>query len=87
VGAPIIGGSRFPIVAGIDANGCNSWPYELASSVGIPRTFFAGPGFLPGIRAFEYGTRETTKLVRGEQLISVTNPTREWRRVYAGYDV
>ncbi len=85
--APIVGGATFPIVAGIDANGCNSWPYELASSAGIPHTFFAGPGFRTGIRAFEYGTRETTTLVRGEQLISVTNPTREWRRVYAGYDL
>ncbi len=85
--APIIGGSRFPIVAGIDANGCDAWPYELASSPGIPRTFFAGPGFAPGIRAFEYGTRETTRVAKGEQVISVTDPTKEWRRVYAGYDL
>jgi predicted Zn-dependent protease with MMP-like domain len=84
---PVIGGRTFPIVAGIDANGCNSWPYELASSVGIPGRFFAGTDFLPGIRAFEYGTRETTTLVKGHQLISVTNPTQEWRSVYAGYDV
>jgi predicted Zn-dependent protease with MMP-like domain len=87
VGVPIIGGSRFPIVAGIDANGCDSWPYELASSPGIPRTFFAGPGFRAGIRAFEYGTRETTQLLEGEQVISVTDPTKEWRRVYAGFDL
>ena len=86
--APLLAGGRsFPIVAGIDANGCDSWPYELASSVGIPHTFFAGEGFRPGIMAFEYGTRETTVRVDGQQLISVSNPTRQWREVYAGYSV
>ena len=85
--APILAGGTFPIVAGIDANGCDSWPYELASSAGIPHTFFAGKGFRPGIRAFEYGTRETTVLVDGHQLISVSNPTRQWREVYAGHSL
>jgi predicted Zn-dependent protease with MMP-like domain len=84
---PALGGnSQYPIVAGIDANGCDSWPYELAPSFGVRTSFFAGSGFQPGNMAFEYGTKETTELLDGHQLITVSDPTREWRRVYAGYD-
>jgi predicted Zn-dependent protease with MMP-like domain len=79
-------GRRFPIVAGIDANGCDSWPYELASSVGIYRSFFAGSGFDPGQHAYEFGTQETTELIDGHQLIRVVDPTPVWLRVYKGYD-
>jgi predicted Zn-dependent protease with MMP-like domain len=79
-------GQSYPVVGGIDANGCDSWPYELASSVGVYRSFFAGPGFHPGQHAYEYGTQETTELLDGHQLIRVVNPTSEWLRVYKGYD-
>jgi predicted Zn-dependent protease with MMP-like domain len=79
-------GRSFPVVGGIDADGCDSWPYELASSVGVYRSFFAGSGFVPGQFAYEFGTRETTELLHGHQLIRVVDPTSEWLRVYKGYD-
>jgi len=79
-------GQSFPVVGGIDANGCDSWPYELASSVGVYRSFFAGAGFRSGRFAYEFGTRETTELLDGHQLIRVVDPTSVWRRVYKGYD-
>lgn len=76
----------YPIVAGIDANGCDSWAYELAPNIYVPGSFFAGSGFRSGITALEYGTRETTETISGHQLISVTNPGSQWLNVYAGYD-
>jgi predicted Zn-dependent protease with MMP-like domain len=87
VGSVSISGQTFQVVGGIDANGCDSWPYELASSVGVYRSFFAGRGFHPGQFAYEFGTRETTELLDGHQLIRVVDPTSEWRRVYKGYDL
>ena len=79
-------GQNFEVVGGIDANGCDSWPYELASSVGVYTSFFAGSGFHAGQHAYEFGTQETTELLDGHQLIRVVDPTTEWRRVYNGYD-
>jgi predicted Zn-dependent protease with MMP-like domain len=81
-----ITGQTFQVVGGIDANGCDSWPYELAASVGVYRSFFAGSGFNPGQHAYEFGTQETTELIAGHQLIRVVDPTSEWLRVYKGYD-
>jgi hypothetical protein len=78
-----ITGQTFQIVGGIDANGCDSWPYELASSVGVYTSFFAGSGFHTGQHAYEFGTQETTELLDGHQLIRVVDPTSEWLRVYA----
>jgi predicted Zn-dependent protease with MMP-like domain len=75
------------VVGGIDANGCDSWPYELASSFGVYGSFFAGSGFEPGQHAYEYGTQETSELVDGHQLIRVVDPSSTWLRVYKGYDV
>jgi predicted Zn-dependent protease with MMP-like domain len=80
------GGGGFPIVASIDANGCDSWTYELAGSFGPDTSFFAGPGFDTGQHAYQDGTQETTELVDGHQLIRVVHPTKEWLRVYKGYD-
>jgi predicted Zn-dependent protease with MMP-like domain len=80
-------GHGYLVVGGIDANGCDSWPYELASSVGIYTSFFAGPGFHSGQHAYEFGTQETTELLDGHQLIRVVHPTSVWLRVYRGYDV
>jgi predicted Zn-dependent protease with MMP-like domain len=79
-------GQSYPVVGAIDANGCDAWPYELASAVGVYRSFFAGPGFRSGEFAYEFGNRETTELIDGHQLIKVVDPTSEWRRVYKGYD-
>jgi predicted Zn-dependent protease with MMP-like domain len=76
----------YPVVGGIDANGCDSWPYELAPSSGVAIAFFFGVGFQAGQHAFEYGTKETTELLNGHQLIRVVNPTSLWRRTYKGYD-
>jgi hypothetical protein len=81
-----ITGQTYQIVGGIDADGCDSWPYELASSVGVYRSFFAGAGFHAGQHAFEFGTQETTELLDGHQLIKVVDPTAVWLRVYKGYD-
>jgi predicted Zn-dependent protease with MMP-like domain len=80
------GRGGYTIVGGIDANGCDAWPYELAASVGVYRFFFAGPSFHTGQHAYEYGTQETTELIDGHQLIRVVDPTSVWRRVYKGYD-
>ncbi|HWE68043.1 MAG TPA: metallopeptidase family protein [Acidimicrobiales bacterium] len=74
-------------MAGIDANGCDSWPYELASSSGPYLSFFAGSGFHPGQHAYEYGTQETSELLKGHQLIRVVDPSRTWLQVYKGYDL
>jgi predicted Zn-dependent protease with MMP-like domain len=79
--------ANFPIEGAIDANGCDSYIYEPAGSFGPYGSFFAGPGFAPGQFAYQFGTKETTKLVGGRQLIEVDNPTKQWRRVYAGYDL
>jgi predicted Zn-dependent protease with MMP-like domain len=76
----------YQIVGGIDANGCDSWPYEVAGSVGVYRFFFAGPSFHAGQHAYEFGTQETTDLVDGHQLIRVVDPSTTWLRVYKGYD-
>ena len=46
-----ITGQTYQIVGGIDADGCDSWPYELASSVGVYRSFFAGAGFGTAVNA------------------------------------
>jgi predicted Zn-dependent protease with MMP-like domain len=81
------GPSNYPIVGGIDANGCDSWVYELASSFGPYTSFFAGPGFHTNQHAYQYGTEETTELIDGHQLIRVVSPTKRWLRVYRGYDV
>jgi predicted Zn-dependent protease with MMP-like domain len=81
-----ITGQTYQIVGGIDADGCDSWPYELASSVGVYRSFFAGAGFHVGQHAYEFGTQETTELLDGHQLIKVVDPTSAWLRVYKGYD-
>ena len=81
-----ITGQSYQIVGGIDADGCDSWPYELASSVGVYRSFFAGAGFHSGQHAYEFGTQETTELRDGHQLIRVVDPTSVWLRVYKGYD-
>jgi predicted Zn-dependent protease with MMP-like domain len=84
----VLGGSRrFPIVGSIDANGCDSWTYELAGGFGPYASFFAGAGFHPGQHAYQYGSQEITELVDGHQLIRVVHPTKEWLRVYKGYDV
>jgi predicted Zn-dependent protease with MMP-like domain len=80
-------GPGFPVEGAIDANGCNSWIYEIASSFGPSESFFAGTGFRSGQFAFQYGTKETTEVLDGHQLIRVKNPSKLWRRVYAGYDV
>ena len=77
---------NFPVVGGIDANGCDSWVYQLAASFGPDQSFFAGPGFRVGVKAYQYGTEETTELVDGQQLIAVTNPHAQWLRVYKGFD-
>jgi predicted Zn-dependent protease with MMP-like domain len=55
--------------------------------VGVYGSFFAGSGFQPGQRAYEYGTQETSELVDGHQLIRVVDPSSTWLRVYKGYDV
>jgi len=81
-----ITGQTYQIVGGIDADGCDSWPYELASSVGVYRSFFAGAGFHSGQHAYEFGTQETTELLDGHQLIRVVDPTSVWLQVYKGYD-
>jgi predicted Zn-dependent protease with MMP-like domain len=81
-----ITGQTYQIVGGIDADGCDSWPYELASSVGVYRSFFAGAGFHSGQHAYEFGTQETTELLDGHQLIKVVDPTSVWLQVYKGYD-
>jgi len=86
-GAAFPGQNTYHAVGGIDASGCDSWPYELAPSFGVTPDFFAGPQFRAGIVAFEYGTRETTELIDGDQLIAVKNPTRLWQSAYAGTDV
>lgn len=80
-------GGGFPIVGSIDANGCDSWTYEHAGSFGPDTSFFAGPGFRAGQRAYQDSTEETTELLDGHQLIQVVDPTQEWLRVYQGYDV
>jgi len=85
--ASVFGTSRnFPVVGGIDANGCDSWVYQLAPSFGPDQSFFAGAGFRVGVKAFQYGTQETTELKDGQQLIAVTNPRAQWLRVYKGFD-
>jgi predicted Zn-dependent protease with MMP-like domain len=71
-------------VGGVDANGCNSLPYELVSP--LPGSFFAGRGFKPGVVAYEFGTRETTELIGGRQLIRVVDPTHAWVSAYSGFD-
>jgi predicted Zn-dependent protease with MMP-like domain len=81
------GQGSFHAVGGIDASGCDSWPYELAASFGVTPDFFAGPQFRAGVTAFEYGTKETTELIDGDQLIAVKNPTRLWQSAYVGTDV
>ena len=81
------GSGRYPIVGSIDANGCDSWTYELAGGFGPYASFFAGSGFQPGQQAYQYGSQETTELVDGHQLIRVDHPTQEWLLVYKGYDV
>ena len=87
-GVAVVGrGNTFPVVGGIDANGCDSWPYELASSFGPYGSFFAGSGFQAGQHAYEYGTQETTELLDGHQLIRVVDPSPTWLRVYQGFDV
>jgi predicted Zn-dependent protease with MMP-like domain len=84
----VIGQSNsFPVVGSIDANGCDSWTYELGSSFGPHVSFFAGSGFQPGQHAFQYGSQETTELRDGHQLIRVVNPSHTWLQVYKGYDV
>ena len=84
----VFGTSRdFPIVGGIDANGCDSWVYQLAPSFGPDQSFFAGSGFQVGVKAYQYGTQETTELKDGHQLIAVTNPRGQWLTVYRGFDV
>ena len=87
VGQAFPGQSTFHAVGGIDASGCDSWPYELAASFGVTPDFFAGPQFRAGVTAFEYGTKETTELIDGDQLIAVKDPTRLWQSAYAGTDV
>ena len=79
--------ASYPIVGGVDANGCDSWVYQLAPSFGPDQSFFAGSGFHVGVKAYQYGTQETTELQHEQQLIAVRNPTREWLRVYKGFDV
>ena len=74
-------------MGGVDANGCDSWVYQLAPSFGPDQSFFAGSGFRVGVKAYQYGTQETTELQHEQQLIAVRNPTREWLRVYKGFDV
>lgn len=81
------GRGSFPVVGSIDANGCDSWTYELLGSFGPYTSFFAGAGFQTGQRAYQYGTQETTEVLEDQQLIKVVDPTNEWMRVYAGYDV
>jgi hypothetical protein len=49
----------YQIVGGIDANGCDSWPYELAASVGVYRFFFAGSSFHSGQYAYGSARRAT----------------------------
>lgn len=79
-------GNSYPIVGSVDANGCDSWTYELASSFGPRTSFFAGPGFRAGQQAYQYGTQEITELLGDHQLIRVVDPTKEWLLVYRGYD-
>ena len=83
---PFGGARSFPVVGSIDANGCDSWTYELAGSFGPYASFFTGTGFHTNQHAYQYGTQETTELIEGHQLIRVVNPTKEWRRIYHGYD-
>ena len=78
--------ASFPVVGSIDANGCDSWVYELLGSFGPDGSFFAGPGFHTGLHAYQYGTQETTEILDGRQLIRVADPTKEWKRVYKGFD-
>jgi predicted Zn-dependent protease with MMP-like domain len=80
------GRGGFPIIGSIDANGCDSSTYELAGSFGPPASFFAGPGFRPNQHAYQYGSQETTEILRGHQLIRVIDPTQRWLKVYKGYD-
>ena len=56
-------------------------------NVGPPTAFFAGTSFRSDEHAFQYGTKETTEILDGHQLIRVVSPTQEWRRVYGGYDI
>jgi predicted Zn-dependent protease with MMP-like domain len=86
-GSVFVRGNTFHAVGGIDASGCDSWPYELAPSFGVTPDFFAGPQFRSGVVALEYGTAETTEVKDGDQLIFVKNPTRLWQSAYAGTDV
>ena len=76
--------ASFPVVGSIDANGCDSWVYELLGSFGPDGSFFAGPGFHTGLHAYQYGTQETTEILDGRQLIRVADPTKEWKRVRQG---
>jgi len=79
-------GIASPSVGGIDATGCDPWPYELVNA-GVPHSFFTGSGFRAGVVAYEYGTQEVTALRGGRQLITVTNPTAQWLAAYRGFDV
>lgn len=78
--------NEFPSIASIDANGCNSWTSGVALSFGAKSAFFAGPGFKAGLVASQYGTRETTEVIDGHQLIRVVDPSKTWLRVYKGFD-
>ena len=68
-----------------DANGCRS-PVHEPLHLPVPESFYQGPGFRPGVFAYEYFTKETTISTGGRDLIQVRNPTHLWLEAYAGHD-
>jgi predicted Zn-dependent protease with MMP-like domain len=85
-GRPTVGYRWFGPVPAIDVDGCRTILYGVFPLFDVPRGFFAGPGFRPGIPAYEYGTMVVTGVVSGQQVVIATNPSQRWRTAYSGFD-